>query len=125
MASCSVIKYRDLSIVYTDIEGASPEEAIEAFDQSQKIICKMPPKSVFALVNAKDARFNSKLIQKIKETVKHNNPYNNSTAVSGLNQLSRLMVNSIVSFTGRQMKMTETTEEGKEWLHKQSEKVAV
>lgn len=117
MSSCTVIKYKNIDIVYTDISGCSPEEAISAFDANQSIIAGMPDKSVYSLVNAKDARFNSQLIQKIKETVKKNNRKNKATAVCGLNQLSRLMVNSIVSFTGRQMKFTDTVDEAKEWLH--------
>ncbi|UII32479.1 hypothetical protein LVD17_01320 [Fulvivirga ulvae] len=125
MASCSVIKYKELDIVYTDISNASPEEAMAVFDENQKIISKMPPKSVYALVSAKDARFNSNLIQKIKETVKKNNPHSKATAVSGLNALSRLMVNSIIAFTGRQMKLVETEEEGKEWLHQKYKEATV
>ncbi|MEO1051921.1 MAG: hypothetical protein AAFX87_14920 [Bacteroidota bacterium] len=117
MPTCEVIKYKDIDIVYTDITNASPEEAIAAFERGLEIIGKMPPKSVYSLVNADGARFNSSLIQKIKEAVKKNNPYVRATAVSGLSQLSRLMVNSIISFTGRQMKLTETTDEGKEWLY--------
>lgn len=117
MSKSNIIKYKDINIVYTDISHTSPEEAIEAFNCCQKIIEKMPLNSVYSLVNAKDARFNTNLISKIKETVKKNNPHNRATAVCGLNQLSRLMVNSIVSFTGRQMKLTETVEEGKEWLY--------
>ena len=117
MASCNVIKHNDLEIVYTDISNSSPEEAMEAFDKNQKIISGMPHKSVYALVNASDARFNSALIQKIKETVKNNNPHSKATAVCGLNTLSRLMVNSIISFTGRQMKLTETAEDAKQWLY--------
>lgn len=126
MASCNVVKYKELDIVYTDISNASPEEAMAVFDENQLIISKMPLKSVYALVNAKDARFNSSLIQKIKETVKKNNPHSKATAVCGLNALSRLMVNSIIAFTGRQMKLVETAEEGKDWLYKKyKESVAV
>lgn len=117
MASCNVIKYNDLEIVYTDISDSSPEEAMAVFDENQKIISKMPHKSVYSLVNAKDARFNSNLIQKIKETVKNNNPHAKATAVCGLNALSRLMVNSIIAFTGRQMKLVDTAEQGKDWLY--------
>ncbi|MBL6448694.1 hypothetical protein JMN32_20445 [Fulvivirga sp. 29W222] len=125
MPSCNLIKYKELDIVYTDISNASPEEAIAVFDENQIIISKMPHKSVYALVHAKDARFNSGLIQKIKETVKKNNPYSKATAVSGLNSLSRLMVNSIIAFTGRQMKLVESPEEGKEWLYKKYKEAAV
>lgn len=42
MASCNVIKFKDLDIVYTDISNASPDEAIAVFDENQRIISKMP-----------------------------------------------------------------------------------
>jgi len=121
MSKCNVIKYKDIDIVYTDIADASPEEAIVAFENCQEIISKMPLNSVYSLVNAKGARFNSNLIQTIKDTVKKNNPYNKATAVAGLSQLSRLMVNSIISFTGRQMKLTDTVEDAKVWLYSKAD----
>ncbi|MEL7004560.1 MAG: hypothetical protein AAFN93_17770 [Bacteroidota bacterium] len=121
MSKCNIIKYKDIDIVYTDISNCSPEEAVVAFENCQEVIGKMPLNSVYSLVNAKGARFNSNLIQTIKDTVKKNNPYNKATAVSGLSQLSRLMVNSIISFTGRQMKLTDTVDDAKEWLYTKSE----
>ncbi|MDN5201344.1 STAS/SEC14 domain-containing protein [Fulvivirgaceae bacterium BMA10] len=106
-----------MKIVYTDISDSSPEMAIRVFERNKTIISEFDKNSVYSLVNAKDVRFNSKLIQVVKETVKENNPYVRATAVSGLNTLTRLMVNSIVSFTGREIKLFENEDEAKEWLY--------
>jgi hypothetical protein len=117
MGNCTEINYKGTRIVYTNIEGCSGDTAIPAFEQVQQIASTYPPKSMLSMVNAKDARFNSNLISVIKETVKKNNPYVKATAVCGLSSLTTLMVNSIISVTGRKMKFFDTVDEAKEWLY--------
>lgn len=125
MPDCSIIKYKGLEIVYTDVSGCVGDTAIPYFEKVQKIASTFPDKSMFSLVNARDTRFNTHLLGVIRETVKKNNPKVKATAVFGLNQLSILMVNSIASITGRKMKLVDTLEEAQEWLyqvHVESEK---
>ncbi|UII20373.1 hypothetical protein [Fulvivirga ligni] len=116
MKECKIIRYANLEVVYVNVQDATAPEAMAVFDRSHEIIRTRPEKSVYSLVNAKGLRFNEELLQKVKEVVKKNNPYNVATAVFGLSALTKLMVNSIVLFTKRQIKITETEEEAKEWL---------
>ncbi|MCX2742435.1 hypothetical protein OO013_01085 [Mangrovivirga sp. M17] len=113
---CEIIDYKGRKIVFTDISGARPEDAIPAFERTTVLVPTLGEKGALSLVDAKDARFNTDLISKIKEVVKKNNPYVKATAVCGLSSLTSLMVNSIITFTGRKMKLFDTIEEGKEWL---------
>lgn len=117
MPSTQVIDYKGVKIVYTDISGTKSDEAIPTFEKVKEIVKTFPDKSVLSLVNAKDARFNKDLLGKIKEVVKANNPKSKATAVSGLSQLTKLMVNSIIAATGRKMKLFDDEERAKEWLY--------
>lgn len=118
MSYCEVRDYKGLKIVYTDIAGTSGGEAIPTFDKVQGLVAKFPDKSVLSCVNATDARFNKELLAKIKETVKRNNPKAKATVVCGLSKLSTLILNGIITATGRQMKLFDKVEDGLEWLAK-------
>lgn len=120
MAECKVIEYKGIEIVFTDISNSKPSESIKAFEASVEIISSKPLRSVYALVDAKGAKFNKELVDKIKEVVKRNNVYNKATVVTGLDAMNKLMAQSIAVLTGRQIKFTSSVEEGLEYLFSQS-----
>lgn len=117
MSFTKVIDYKSIKIVYTNIVDTAGSEAIPTFDKVQKLVAEFPDHSVLSCVNATNARFNTDLLSKIKETVKKNNPKAKATVVCGLSKLSSLILNSIIAATGRQMKLFDTEEEGFEWLY--------
>lgn len=117
MSYAKVIDFKGIKIVYTNIVDTAGNEAIPTFDKVQGLVAEFPDKSVLSCVNATNARFNKELLNKIKETVKRNNPKAKATVVCGLNKLSTLILNSIIAATGRQMKLFDTEEEGKNWLY--------
>lgn len=119
MGECTEIRYKGVKMVYTNIEGCSGESAIPVFQKVVQVATTYPNKSMLSLVNAKGTRFNSDLLSVIRDTVKKNNPKVKATAVFGLNTLSTLMVNSIISVTGRRMKLLNSQEEAQEWLYQQ------
>ncbi|QSE95927.1 hypothetical protein [Fulvivirga lutea] len=116
MAKCSVIEYQGLEIVFTDISNAKPSEAIAAFEESVKIISERPLNTVYSLVNAKGAKINKEMIDRIKGVVKKNNAYNKATVVSGLDSITKLMAQSIAVLTGRNIKLVDTMDEAMEYL---------
>ena len=122
MASCKVIEYKGIEIVFTDISNANVSDAIHAFEHSCEIIKNYPLGSVYALVHTKNAKFSMELVEKIKEVVKRNQPYNRATAVTGLDSMTMVFARSIGVLTGRSLKFLSTPEEGKEYLFKESQK---
>lgn len=110
-----------MKILFADISNTKPEESIPIFEANKQLVASggFDQKSLFSLVDATGARFNSKLIQAIKETAKSNNPFIQATCVVGLTPLTKTIVNSIILFTGREIKTLDTLEEGKDWLHSQ------
>ena len=117
MAECTEIYYRGVKIVYTNVEDCSGDQAIPVFKKVLEVAKNYDSKSMLSLVNAQNTRFSSALLSTIKEVVKQNNPKVKATAVFGLNALSTMMANSIISVTGRQMKLFKTQTEAQDWLH--------
>ncbi|WP_246070192.1 hypothetical protein [Mangrovivirga cuniculi] len=72
--TCEIIDYQGRKIVFTDIAGARPEDAIPAFERTTVLVPTLGEKGALSLVDAKDARFNKDLISKIKEVVKRTIP---------------------------------------------------
>lgn len=122
MAECKIIEYKGIEIVFTDISNSKPSESIKAFEHSVEIIRDMPLRSVLAMVDAKGAKINKEMIDRIKITTKQNNPYNKATVISGLDPMSKLMAKSIAILTGREMKLVDTLEEAKEYLLEMSKR---
>lgn len=117
MADCTIISYKGVKIVYTDISGTFGDAAIPIFQKSQLVARQFADGTMLSLVDVTNARYNSNLLSYIKETVKINNPKVKATAVCGLTPLTTLIVNSVILFTGRKMKLVDTPQEAKEWLY--------
>jgi hypothetical protein len=120
MGSVHFINYQNLSILHQDFSGCKPEEVIDLLQKSHEIMKSQPPHSVFTLINVKGMRFNGNLIQQIKEAAKLNKPYVKATVVCGLEGLASVLINSVIAFSGREMKVLSDPEEAKAWLWKQS-----
>jgi len=119
VASCEVIKFKGLEIVYTDVSNSTVEESLEMIKLNHAIIRQKPSNSVLSLINVQDAQFNTKLVNRIRENVRRNDPYVLSTAVFGLNSFRRIVLDTIVALTGRKITVLENFEEGRLWLHDQ------
>lgn len=122
MADCTLIIYKGVKIVFTDISGTTGDGAIPIFKKSQQVARQFSDGTMLSLVDATNVRYNSNLLSYIKETVKINNPKVKATAVYGLTPLTTLIVNSIILITGRNMKLLNTPEEAKEWLYQAERK---
>ncbi|MTI21707.1 hypothetical protein E1176_11805 [Fulvivirga sp. RKSG066] len=125
MASCEIIQFKDVEIVYTDVSHSTIEDCLKVIEANHAIIKKQPERSVLSLVNVDKTQFNTALINKVRENVRRNNPYVIATAVIGLSAFKRIMLDTIVSLTGRNIIALESFEEARLWLHDQYHKVII
>lgn len=112
--------YKGISILYNDMSEARPSDVIDLCMQSREALKGYAPHTAYVLVNVKNIRFNSQVIQIIKETTKINSPFVKTTAVYGLEGFTFTLVKMVAKFSGREMRPVETLEEGKEWLLEQA-----
>lgn len=120
MGSVRKIIYNGLPILYNDMSEAKPVEVLEFCMKSREMLKEYAPNSAYVLVNVKNIRFNSQVIQIIKETTKINSPFVKTTAVYGLEGFTTILLNVVAKFSNREMKAVASLEEGKEWLYEQS-----
>ncbi len=118
MAGVSFITYRGVRILYEDFSSVDNEdEALALLKKGREIIDQQPEKSVLALLNVKDTKFNPKVTNALKEYAKANVPYIKFAAVYGIEGLKEILFRSVITFTGRKnLALFKTLEEAKDFL---------
>ena len=109
--------YNGMEYLYNDMSGCLPEEAEKCLMKSHELMCKCPEKSVLVLANVEKIRFNKQIVQTFKDVTKLNAPYVRTTAVFGLEGFTKLLVNTVAKFSGREMKAFDDLDKAKDWLH--------
>jgi hypothetical protein len=111
--------YRNKEFFYVDYTGlhGNKERTIQLIIESGQEYRKKPLKSVLALVNVGNARFDTEILRIFIENQDKSVPYEKRVAVIGLDTLKRVAYNLIVG-TNKDVfiKAFESEEEAKEWL---------
>jgi len=117
VASCRIVNFKGVEILYTDVSRSSVLECMEILDTNHELFKNREKNSVLSLVNVEKTAWNSKLIKAVLANVKRNNPYVKTTVVIGLNSIKRAILDTIVAVTGRDIQVLESYEEACLWLH--------
>lgn len=125
MATCKIVEFKDVEIVYTDVSFSTIEDTMAIMDVNHDIIRGKPLNSVLSLVNVKQVSVNGPLLAKLRKNIKRNNPNILATAVIGLNSFTKVMLDTLIAFTGRKIIALDSYEEARLWLHHQKEKANV
>lgn len=120
MRSVESIKYKDISIVYTNASGMGTDEALNLFRGTVNLIGQMPPKSVLSLVNLKDVELSRSFNSELRNITEQNSPYVKATAICGLSTMASFIAKSIIKFTKRNARFFDEIEEAKDWLLSES-----
>ncbi len=114
------IEYKGKSILLEDLTNLGPgDEYLNTIETAKGIIASQPLKSVLALLDATNVRFNSEMLDVITEFVKHNTPFIKSTAVVGITGLLKIVIATVSKITGRNFNTFQTREEAMEYLSAQ------
>jgi len=125
LATCKIVEFKDVEIVYTDVSFSTIEDTMAIMDVNHDIIRGKPLNSVLSLVNVKQVSVNGPLLAKLRKNIKRNNPNILATAVIGLNSFTKVMLDTLIAFTGRKIIALDSYEEARLWLHHQKEKANV
>jgi len=120
LASCRIINFKGVEIIYTDVSKSSVTECLEILDTNHELFTNREKDSVLSLVNVEKTNWNSKLIRAVLTNVKRNNPYVKTTVVIGLNSIKRAILDTIIAVTGRDIQVLESYEEACLWLYDKS-----
>ncbi len=111
------IEHRGKRILFEDFSGLQETKDIyEVTDTSTALICRQPEKSVLLLTDVTNAHYSPSIMKRLKDNSKRTVPYMKAYVVVGVKGLTLTVLQSFVAFTGLDVKLCETIEEGKEWL---------
>lgn len=114
------IEHQGTPILLLDYSGVrDPDEAIAAIHQSIDFVSRQPPRSLRVITNVRDARYNTAVLQALKELASRNEPHVKASAVIGMSGLHRIAFQAITTFSKRVLKVFDTQAEAMEWLVRQ------
>ncbi|MGL1888621.1 MAG: hypothetical protein OCD76_19065 [Reichenbachiella sp.] len=117
MSAVSVVPYKEISIVYTDLSNMQIDEAIKGINETRGIIPNYPENSVYSMMNISEVRYNVALQNEIAEVAKLNGKHVKATVIVGLSPITKLMAKATIKLTGRKAAIFDDVESGKEWLY--------
>jgi hypothetical protein len=114
------IEHRGKRILLMDYSNLhDPQQAISEIRHSMEVIETQPFGSVLALTVVRDARYNTAVLQAVKELAAHNAPYVRASAVVGMSGLHRIAYQAVLLFSRRKIQTFDNEEQAKDWLVEQ------
>ena len=120
MNRISIIEYKNIQIVFTDLSFLSPDECSRIVKMTTSYFARFPEKSVYSLVNMTGLSPQIKIIESIKEAAQKNAIYVKSTAVYGLSGFRMLVANSVAALARRETKFLSGKDACLQWLYNKS-----
>jgi hypothetical protein len=120
MERIGFIDYEGKQILLEDFSELKPgEEFIQTIAMAKQMIASQPPKSVLALMDATNARFNTEALSLLSDFVKSNTPYIKCAVVVGIEGLLKVALSTISQISGRAFHTFSNREEAKKFLSQQ------
>jgi hypothetical protein len=116
MERAKFIEYKGVPILYMDVSNCTIEEAHEVIREATPMIRKKPEKTVLTLTYTEGSRFDSEVINALKEFTKGNEPYVKAAAVVGVKGLQKVILDAVSLFSSREFATFDDIEEAKEYL---------
>ena len=113
------IQHKGAEILYIDFSGCQAAEIFPLVSQAKAIIALRPPQSLLTLTNVTNTQQNEAANQQMKSYTAHNKPYVKAAAVVGVEGLKKIVLDTIVLMSKRQIHPFETIEQAKDWLAEQ------
>ena len=116
MGSTGFITHKGKRIFFIDFSDCNAEEILSRIESSRSIIQSQPAASVLTLTYVRNARFDRRVSQSLKEYSRDNKPFVRAAAIVGLSGLMEIILHAVVMFTRRKFSIFEDLEEAKDWL---------
>jgi hypothetical protein len=111
------IEHRGMQVLLLDYAGVrDPEEAVREIQHSKRVVAEQPPASLRVLTVVRDARYNARVLQAMKELAAHNAPYVKASAAVGLSGLHRIAYQAIILFSKRNIRLFDSESDALDWL---------
>jgi len=110
------IQHKGREIYMLDCSDCRPENIVEIIDECARQVQVRPEKSVRTLTIAGGGKFDTVVLQKLKDLTRDNAPYVDKAAVVGITGLYKVVMNTIKMFSKREFHLFDSIEEAKDFL---------
>jgi len=117
MAGSSVINHKGKRIVFMDLANSDYGQCIAALKEAEPLIRKEQPGSVLTILDVTKSPFNREVTGYLREFAEKNKPYVKMTAITGVDGMKKVVIDSVIMFTRRANIVTkDSNEAAKEYL---------
>ncbi len=109
---------RILLLDYSGVRDA--EMALREIETSKLVVAAQPPGSLLVMTVVRDARYNTAVIQAMKDLAAHNAPYVKASAVVGMGGLHRIAYQAVILFSKRKIQIFDDEAAALDWLVSQT-----
>lgn len=114
-------EHRGHRILVLDFSGLrDTPETLAAIEHAKEVVAEHPPRSLLVMTLVRDARYNSAVLQALKEMVAHNTPHVKASAVVGMGGLHRIAYQAITLFSRRKIQTFDVELDALDWLATQA-----
>ena len=115
------IEHRGKRILLLDYSGVqNAEEALREIEHSKRVVAMQPPRSLLVMTVVRNARYNTAVLQGMKELAAHNAPYVKASALVGMGGLHRIAYQAVILFSRRKIQTFDTEAQALDWLVQQA-----
>jgi hypothetical protein len=112
-----LVEHRGTRILLFDYSHVrDPDEAVREIRRSMEVVAGQPPDSLRILTDVTGARYNTRVMQALKELAAHNKPYVRASAITGMSGLHRIAYQAVIAFSRRNIRVFDDREEALDWL---------
>jgi 16S rRNA (guanine(966)-N(2))-methyltransferase RsmD len=98
----------------------SSRGAVEAIRRSKEVVATQPLGSILVMTVVHGARYNSAVLQALKDLAAHNAPYVKASALVGMGGLHRIAYQAVILFSRRKIQTFDTEAQALDWLVQQA-----
>lgn len=117
MPRVEFILHKGAQILDLDCRGSKDvNDNIAIFQKAQKMAMLEPLKSVKLITDVSDAHYDSDGVKAMKAFSKAVTPHMKASAAVGVTGLKKIILQSLIMLTGREIRLFDTREQALEWL---------
>jgi hypothetical protein len=116
MSRVQTITQKGKNIISIDLSNCKPTDAIATIHEAKRVITKQAPKSALVLTDVTNAVYDKDVANAIKDFTNANTPYMKGSAVIGADGVRRVLLDTIIFLTRRELKTFPSRELAISWL---------
>jgi hypothetical protein len=103
-------------IIYNDFRDCGMEDVFQVIGQAAPLIRTQPEKSVLILSDFTGSVHNAQLLSALREFTAGNAPHVKASAIIGMTGMKKVLYDTVMKFTGRNIPIFDDADQAKEWL---------